>query len=98
MTLQIEYSLEVRDDIDSAYAWYEEQQAGLGERFMSAISDVVAQIQLRPNGFGRVRGDVRAGLARDFPYVVYFRPESTRIVIIAVLHGRRDPRVWIRRT
>ena len=97
MTLPIEYALEVREDIDSAYAWYEEQQAGLGERFLFAISDVVAQIQSKPNGFGRVRGDVRAGLARDFPYVVYFRPEETRIVIIAVLHGRRDPQIWIRR-
>ena len=97
MTLPIEYAVEVREDIDSAYAWYEEQQTGLGERFLSAVSDVVQQIQSNPQVFGRVRGNVRAGLARDFPYVVYFRPEATRIVIIAVLHGRRDPKIWMRR-
>ena len=97
MTLPIEYAVEVREDIDSAYAWYEEQQTGLGERFLSAVSDVVQQIQSNPQVFGRVRGNVRAGLARDFPYVVYFRSEVTRIVIIAVLHGRRDPQIWMRR-
>ena len=97
MTLPIEYAVEVREDIDSAYVWYEEQQTGLGERFLSAVSDVVQQIQSNPQVFGRVRGNVRAGLARDFPYVVYFRSEATRIVIIAVLHGRRDPQIWMRR-
>lgn len=97
MTLPIVYAIEVREDIDSAYGWYEEQLPGLGERFLSAISAVVTNIQSNPQGFGRVRGDVRAGLARDFPYVVYFRPEQTRIVILAVLHGRRDPQTWIKR-
>lgn len=97
MTLPIEYAIEVREDIDSAYVWYEEQRLGLGERFLSAISVVVTNIQTNPLGFGRVRGEVRAGLARDFPYVVYFRPETTRIVIVAVLHGRRDPQTWIKR-
>lgn len=76
MTLPIEYAVEVREDIDSAYAWYEEQQSGLGERFLLAISDVVTRIQSSPEGFGRVRGDVRAGLARDFPYVSISGPKK----------------------
>lgn len=97
MTLPIEYAVDVRQDVDSAYAWYEEQQMGLGERFLLAIADVVSKIQAHPRRFGRVRGDVRAGLARDFPFVIYYRLEETRIVIIAVLHGRRDPQEWMRR-
>lgn len=97
MTLPIEYADGVHEDMDSAYAWYEDQQTGLGERFLSAIADVVAKIQAHPRRFGRIRGEVRAALARDFPYVVYFRLEVTRIVVIAVLHGRRDSQVWMGR-
>lgn len=97
MTLPIEYAEEVREDIDSAYVWYEDQQPGLGERFLQAIADVVSKIQAHPGRFGRIRGEVRAGMARDFPYVVYFRLEESRIVVIAVLHGRRDPQEWMRR-
>ncbi|MFM9966588.1 MAG: type II toxin-antitoxin system RelE/ParE family toxin [Planctomycetaceae bacterium] len=97
MTLPIEYAEEVREDVDSAYAWYEDQQSGLGERFLVAVADIVEKIQKHPRQFGRVRGEVRAGLIRDFPYVVYFRLEEARIVVIAVLHGRRDPQVWMKR-
>lgn len=97
MTLPIEYAEDVREDIDSAYVWYEDQQPGLGERFLQAIGDVVAKLQVHPERFGRIRGEVRAGIARDFPYVVYFRVEESRIVVIAVLHGRRDPQEWLRR-
>ena len=97
MTLPMEYALEVREDLDAAYAWYEEQQTGLGERFMTAVSDLVSRIQSNPERFGRVRGEVRAGLVHRFPYVVYFRVEESRIVIIAVLHGHRDPQIWIGR-
>ena len=97
MTLPIEYAEGVREDIDSAYAWYEDQQTGLGETFLSAVAEVVGKIEEHPRRFGRVRGEVRAGLVQRFPYVVYFRPEESRTVVIAVLHGRRDPQVWMKR-
>lgn len=97
MTLPIEYAEAVREDIDLAYSWYEDQQVGLGERFLESIGDVVSKIQIQPGRFGRIRGEVRAGMPRDFPYVVYFRLEESRIVVLAVLHGRRDPQEWLRR-
>ena len=97
MNLPVEYAKEVREDVDSTFAWCEDQQTGLGERFLVAVADVVEKIQEHPRQFGRVRGEVRAGLIQEFPYVVYFRLEETRIVVIAVLHGRRDPQVWMKR-
>lgn len=97
MTLPIEYAIEVREDIDSAYCWYEDRQPGWGERFLAVTSDAVTKIQSHPYRCGRVRGDVRAALTRDFPYVIYYRVDESRIVIIAVLHSRRDPQIWRRR-
>ncbi len=40
-----------------------------------------------------VRTCAKAGVRR-FPYSVYYRTEATRIVVLAVFHGKRDPRVW----
>jgi hypothetical protein len=37
---------------------------------------------------------VRQALVRRFPYVVCFLIEAERISVIAVIHGRRNPRVW----
>jgi plasmid stabilization system protein ParE len=31
---------------------------------------------------------------RRFPYSVFYRVEADRIVVLAVFHGRRNPRIW----
>jgi plasmid stabilization system protein ParE len=36
-------------------------------------------------------------MARKFPYVVYYKVVEDEIVVIAVLHGSRDPEEWQRR-
>ena len=38
--------------------------------------------------------DVRRMLLARFPYGVYFREFPEVIVIIACMHGRRDPKRW----
>jgi hypothetical protein len=39
-----------------------------------------------------------AGVKR-FPYSLFFKVESNRIVVIACMHGRRNPKRWkVRRT
>jgi len=80
---------EARDDIDSAFLYYERQQAGLGYRFSRAVQDQVTRIQ---NG-----QDVRAVCLRRFPCVVYYRTGAEQIVVIAVQHGSRDWSHWLPR-
>jgi plasmid stabilization system protein ParE len=38
--------------------------------------------------------DVRRALVRRFPYAIYYRVEPERIAVIAIHHGKRDPRHW----
>jgi plasmid stabilization system protein ParE len=40
---------------------------------------------------------VRRALLQRFPYAVYFILDDQIIVILAILHQRRDPAVWKRR-
>jgi toxin ParE1/3/4 len=47
-----------------------------------------------PLAYPRVRGDTRRALVRRFPYAVYFRPTADETVVLAVMHGRRNPRRW----
>jgi hypothetical protein len=52
------------------------------------------EIRERPLVYQIVEGDVRRPLTRRFPYGVFFPTEPRRIVVLAVLHTARDPRVW----
>src|SRR5216683_4793763 len=84
-------------DLDDTVTWYEQQQSGLGSRFLDAIDRVLIRIRDTPLQFPSVFGEVRRALIHTFPYAVYFRATDERIVILAVLHLLRDPRTWHRR-
>ena len=81
-------------DLAEAAEWYEQRRVGLGLEFLRAARALLAGIGRTPLQFPMVRGQVRRARVRRFPYVVYFIPEPARVVVVAVLHGRRDPRVW----
>lgn len=88
------YLPEALADIDGSYADYEARAAGLSERYLDALKRSVRLIEGNPWLYGEVAEGIRAGLLRHFPHVVYYRPEASRSVILAVRHGRDDPAIW----
>ena len=81
-------------DLEDAARWYEDERAGLSERFLSDVDRTIARIRERPFEFPAVSGDVRRALLHTFPYAVYFRTSDAAVVVLAVLHLRRNPKVW----
>lgn len=85
---------EAQADIEGAALWYEDQRPGLGELFIGELFELIHRISGAPRQFPLVGTHVRRGLLYKFPYAVYFLLEEGEIVIIAVLHQRRDQAVW----
>jgi plasmid stabilization system protein ParE len=92
--LQVVFLPAAADDIDSAYDYYEDQRANLGNRFLAAVRDQVTRLQNEPEIHGVVHQDVRAACVHRFPYVVYYRVLADRVLIVAVQHGSRDWSNW----
>ena len=84
----------VGKDLAGGYRWYEEQRAGLGEEFLAAVDASFDTIEEFPEMFARVRGHVRRAILTRFPYAVFYQIEPKRVVVLAVLHTARDPRLW----
>ena len=85
---------EAEADIGDAYAWYESQQVGLGERFLAELSRCIAAIEQQPLQYQRVRAEARRALLRRFPYAVFFAADQDHVVILAAMHMARDPAAW----
>ena len=81
-------------DLDNAARWYDEERPGLATRFLSDVDRTFARIRERPLQFPTVSRDVRRALLQTFPYAVYFRALDEAVVVQAVLHLRRNPKVW----
>jgi plasmid stabilization system protein ParE len=84
-------------DLEDAARRYDEERAGLAERFLSDVDLTFARVRERPFQFPTVSRDVRRALLHTFPYAVYFRVLDEMVVVLGVLHLRRNPKVWQRR-
>lgn len=81
-------------DIDEAFLWYEAQRPGLGLEFLTAAQNLMDAISANPLRYPVLLRNTRRGLLRRFPYAIYFRIYGEVIVVVACMHGRRDPRRW----
>lgn len=51
-----------------------------------------------PESYAVVYSDIRRAVLQRFPYAIYYRIVSSRIIVIAIFHGRRNPKTWQKRT
>jgi len=91
MNYVLAFRPEVRDELNEAYNWYESQQPGLGDEFLNCVNKILNQICLMPKSYAVVYRDIRRAVMRRFPYAVYYRIVSSRVIVTAIFHSRRDP-------
>ena len=82
-------------DIQGAIDFYDEQQAGLGQRFEATVNKHL--LTLEKNPFFRKRyDDVHCLPVKKYPYMVHFTiDENQKIVTVrAVFHTALNPKKW----
>jgi toxin ParE1/3/4 len=85
---------QARAELLEARAWYDGERPGLGTEFLTEFRVVVALLREMPEAFPTVHGSIRRVLLKRFPYALYFFLDQDTVVIVAVVHARRDPAVW----
>ena len=98
MTLEVRLRPEAEQDLTDAAAWYEEQRQGLGHEFLDEVLTMLSSIAETPLMYPNVHRNTRRAVIHRFPFSVYFRVESATIVVVAIMHGSRNPQRWKSRT
>jgi plasmid stabilization system protein ParE len=98
MTINLRLRPESEQDLADAAAWYEEQREGVGNQFLDEVLSVFSVISDTPLIFPIVHKNIRRALIHRFPFGVYYRVESNEIVVVAIMHGSRNPCRWKGRT
>jgi len=91
------FTPEVYGDIKTAYDWYESQRIGLGEDFLLTLEASYADITRTPQQYQDIYKSVRRKLVPRFPYGIFFVLRENTVVVLAVLHTKRDPKSWKKR-
>ena len=97
MTPKLRLRPEAELDLADAALWYEEQRPGLGRQFLDEVLAAFSMIEATPLMHPIVHRDARRALIRRFPFGIYYRIETGAIIVVAIMHGSRDPRRWKKR-
>ena len=89
--MKLRYRAVAKLDIQEAREWYGAHSLALEERFAGALAGSLTAIIEHPLAYQEVEPGIRRALVRTFPYLVYYTPEADRVVVLAVLHGKRHP-------
>ena len=81
-------------DIEEAYRWYERQRVGLGEEFLTTVDAALRDIVEHPATYAVIHRETRRALLHRFPYAIFYRLYDETVIVIACMHGRRDPKRW----
>lgn len=95
--MRVRLTPEARADVAGARLWYRQRGSGLDARFLDSVEACVNSISEHPERGAIVEGRIRRLLMRGFPYSVFYALYPNEAVVIACLHGARNPRVWRRR-
>jgi toxin ParE1/3/4 len=90
----VKFHPDAESEMIAAAEYDEEQQSGLGRRFLASVQDAVNCLSLNTLLYPVVERDVRRCLTKTFPFGVLFREQTGRIVIMAVMHQHRGPDYW----
>lgn len=85
----------LRQDYNEAYRWYEDQQRGLGERFIKATRQTIEQILLHPELYSsRSNKKFREAKVEFFPYLVVYKINKRKkeVYIASIHHSKKHPR------
>jgi toxin ParE1/3/4 len=76
-----------------AYDWYEEQKAGLGNLFLAELSRCYTKLEKNPLFYQKLKKNYRHLVLNKFPYVLIFEVIEDEIIIFAVFHTARNPKL-----
>jgi len=82
-------------DMREAARWYEAHRPNLGGQFLDEASRVVRLLESSPERHPLYYRGFRRVLMRIFPYKVFYRIEGKEVIIVRVLHAKRDHRLQL---
>ena len=82
---------EAENDIRDAFTWYENKREGLGYNFLLPVEAGLRFIERNPEIFPMEYKGTRKHLIRRFPYKIIYITEGKKIIVLAIIHHKRNP-------
>jgi hypothetical protein len=93
---QLQVLRKARGDMKKSADWYNEQQTGVGERFLLQVVSTFRLIETNPLHYEeKFSKKFRFAKVADFPFVVVFKVKKQLVVVNSVFHTSRNPKRFV---
>lgn len=90
------YKLEIKEEASlealEAYLYYEEQQKGLGERFLKQLDASINYLRENPLHCQIKHSVYREALVKVFPYIIIYELAKDTVVVFSIFNTYRNPK------
>jgi plasmid stabilization system protein ParE len=83
-------------DLSEAARWYESQRQHLGGQFLDEMSRAISSLANSPDRRPEYYLGFRRMQTSRFPYKIFYRIEGSDVVVVRVLHAKRDHRLHLK--
>lgn len=99
MDYNIIISIEAEKDTSDAYIYYENQQPGLGDRFLDELTRFYKKLKNNPTFYSFVseRKTIRSLSLKIFPFKIIYEIKGKKLYVFAVYHFRKNPKELFKR-
>lgn len=87
---------EAEEDLTEIFVWYEKQRKGLGHDFLLQVEAGFRFIEKNPLALSKKYKETRRHIVQRFPYAIIYLVEGSKVFVLGVVHGGRDPN-WIKK-
>lgn len=92
--IHIRISSDALEDIKEGFLFYEFQDTGLGEYFLSQLRSDIDGLKITAGIHRQPYRHLHRLLSRRFPYAIFYEFKNSEALVVAVVDCRRDPD-WI---
>jgi len=78
-------------DVGRIRNWYRKIDPVLEDRFVRSLNEGLDRIEAHPFGYQVIYRNTRRVLLNKFPYSVYYLIQDARVIVLAVIHHKRNP-------
>lgn len=92
--LSLQIRVLAKNDIQEIVDYYDRLAPKITDKFLDDLYADLELLQGNPNLFQRKYKDTRVRYMKKFPFGVHYILKEGTVIILAVLHTSRNPKIW----
>lgn len=96
--LQLQIRVIAKDDIQEIVDYYDRLAPKITDKFLDGLYADLKLLQSNPNLFQLKYRETRVRYMKKFPFGIHYLIKNGTVIVLAVLHTSRNPKIWENRS